>query len=117
MPSWVGVKPRGIHWTNVVGMVEASTTGSICVDEITQIIRELVVFAKSGYRVIIGAVPPFRRQMTRMRDALESDNLLPRHFLERIHFLTATAQSIGSDALFRINEGQCYSAGKRYAGI
>jgi len=91
-----GMKP-GIHWTHVTGKIEAGTTGSWCADEIARICQELNTLATSGYRGTIGVVTPFRQQMIRLRDALESNETIPRDFMERVHFLAATAHGFQGD--------------------
>jgi very-short-patch-repair endonuclease len=91
-----GMKP-GIHWTHIAGKLEAGITGAWCADEITAIQRELAALAASGYRGTIGVVTPFRQQMIRIKDALESSNSLPADFMERVRFLAATAHGFQGD--------------------
>jgi very-short-patch-repair endonuclease len=91
-----GMKP-GIHWTQVAGKIEAGTTGSWCADEINRVCQELRSLVKSGYQGTIGVVTPFRQQMTRLRDALESNDSIPRDFMERVHFLASTAHGFQGD--------------------
>jgi len=91
-----GVRP-GIHWTHVVGKLEPGTTGVWCADEIAAIQRELGILAASDYRGTIGVVTPFRQQMIRIKDALESDDSLSASFSERVRLLAATAHGFQGD--------------------
>ena len=91
-----GMQP-GIHWTQVAGKIEAGITGSWCADEITRICQELQSLAATGYQGTIGVVTPFRQQMIRLRDALDSNDAIPRDFMERVHFLAATAHGFQGD--------------------
>ena len=91
-----GIKP-GIHWTHIAGRLEAGLTGAWCADEITAVLGELSTLATSGYRGTIGVVTPFRQQMIRIKDALESSSALPVDFMERVRFLAATAHGFQGD--------------------
>ncbi len=85
-----GMQP-GIHWTPVAGRLEPGQTGVWCADEIKVILSELARLAADGYRGTIGVVTPFRQQMIRLKDALETGDVVPADFMERVRFLAATA--------------------------
>jgi very-short-patch-repair endonuclease len=91
-----GMQP-GIHWTNVVGKLEPGTTGVWCADEIEAVRVELSRLAVGGYRGTVGVVTPFRQQMLRLKDALETGDALPPDFMERVRFLASTAHGFQGD--------------------
>ena len=91
-----GVRP-GIHWTHVIGKLEPGTTGVWCADEIEAIQRELRALAAGDYRGTIGVVTPFRQQMIRFKDVLESDESLPAPFRERVRLMASTAHGFQGD--------------------
>jgi len=81
----------GIHWTHVMGQLTPGPTGSWCPEEIQAVQAELLRLAKAGYGGTVGVVTPFRQQMIRLKDTLETAGLLPREFIERtdLHIDTA----------------------------
>lgn len=81
----------GIYWTHVVGQLSPGQTGSWCLEEIEAIKSELLRLAEAGYTGTVGVVTPFRQQMIRLKDALETAGALPREFIERtdLHIDTA----------------------------
>lgn len=91
-----GAKP-GIYWTHVVGRLEPGQTGAWCADEIEAIRKELQTLTAENYRGTVGVVTPFRQQMIRIKDALETDPELPREFMERVQFLASTAHGFQGD--------------------
>jgi very-short-patch-repair endonuclease len=91
-----GTKP-GIYWTHVTGRLEPGPTGAWCADEIEAIRRELQILAAEDYRGTVGVVTPFRQQMIRLKDALETGAELPREFMERVRFLASTAHGFQGD--------------------
>jgi len=91
-----GMRP-GIHWTHVAGNLVPGQTGVWSSDEIEAIREELSRLAASGYRGTVGVVTPFRQQMIRLKDALETGDVLPPDFMERVHFLAATAHGFQGD--------------------
>ncbi len=91
-----GMQP-GIHWTHVAGKLEPGQTGVWCSDEIEAIRAELSRLAAVGYRGTVGVVTPFRQQMIRIKDALEAGDAMPPDFMERVHFLAATAHGFQGD--------------------
>lgn len=91
-----GMQP-GIHWTHVLGKLEPGQTGVWCADEIEAIRGELSRLATAGYRGTIGVVTPFRQQMIRLKDALETGDALPPDFMERVRFLASTAHGFQGD--------------------
>src|SRR5262249_5808440 len=91
-----GIQP-GIHWTHVVGRVEPGTTGAWCAEEVEAIRHELMILAAEGYRGTVGVVTPFRQQMIRLKDALETGDKLPREFMEPVSFLASTAHGFQGD--------------------
>jgi very-short-patch-repair endonuclease len=91
-----GMQP-GIHWTHVAGKLEPGQTGVWCSDEIEAIRGELSRLAAAGYRGTVGVVTPFRQQMIRLKDALETGDVLPPDFMERVRFLAATAHGFQGD--------------------
>ena len=67
----------GIHWTEVPGKLEPGATGVWCADEIEAVRDELSrPAAASGYRGTVGVVTPFRQRMIRIKDALETGDVL-----------------------------------------
>jgi len=91
-----GMQP-GIHWTHILGKLEPGTTGVWCADEIDAVRSELSRLAAGGYRGTIGVVTPFRQQMIRLKDALETGDALPPDFIERVRFLASTAHGFQGD--------------------
>jgi very-short-patch-repair endonuclease len=91
-----GTQP-GIHWTHVAGKLEPGTTGVWCAEEILAVCRELQTLAAEGYRGTVGVVTPFRQQMIRLRDAMETCDALPPDFKERVRFLASTAHGFQGD--------------------
>lgn len=91
-----GMKP-GIHWTQVVGRLEPGPTGAWCAEEVEVIRHEMRMLAAQDYRGTVGVVTPFRQQMIRLRDLLETDDELPREFMERVRFLASTAHGFQGD--------------------
>jgi very-short-patch-repair endonuclease len=91
-----GVQP-GIHWTPVAGRLEPGPTGAWCAEEVEAIRHELLTLAAEDYRGTVGVVTPFRQQMIRLKDALETDDELPREFMERVSFLASTAHGFQGD--------------------
>lgn len=91
-----GTKP-GIYWTHVTGRLEPGPTGAWCADEIEAIRRELQTLAAEDYRGTVGVETPFRQQMIRLKDALETSTELPREFMERVRFLASTAHGFQGD--------------------
>lgn len=91
-----GMQP-GIHWTHVAGKLEPGQTGVWCSDEIETVRGELSRLAAGGYRGTVGVVTPFRQQMIRIKDALETGDVLPPDFMERVRFLAATAHGFQGD--------------------
>ena len=87
----------GIHWTHVAGKLEPGPTGAWCADEIEAIRRELLSLAAGHYRGTVGVVTPFRQQMIRLKDALDSSHELPQDFMERVRFLASTAHGFQGD--------------------
>jgi very-short-patch-repair endonuclease len=87
----------GIHWTHVAGRLEPGPTGAWCADEVETIRHELLILAAEDYRGTVGVVTPFRQQMIRLKDALETGNGLPREFMERVRFLASTAHGFQGD--------------------
>jgi len=85
-----GVRP-GIHWTHVAGQLSPGPTGAWCADEIEAIQRELLRLAGAGYTGTVGVVTPFRQQMIRLKDALETGEALPQTFRNTTQFLIDTA--------------------------
>ena len=85
-----GVRP-GIHWTHILGRLERGTTGVWCADEVNAVREELSRLAAAGYRGTVGVVTPFRQQMIRLKDALETGDVLSPDFRERVRFLASTA--------------------------
>ncbi|MCX6624898.1 MAG: AAA domain-containing protein, partial [Acidobacteria bacterium] len=53
--------------------------------------------AAAGYRGTVGVVTPFRQQMIRLKDALETGDVLPPDFMERVRFLASTAHGFQGD--------------------
>jgi hypothetical protein len=91
-----GAQP-GIHWTHLVGQLEPGPTGAWCAEEVKAIRNELFMLAAKDYRGTVGVVTPFRQQMIRLRDLLETDDELPREFMERVRFLASTAHGFQGD--------------------
>jgi hypothetical protein len=91
-----GMQP-GIHWTEVAGKLEPGATGVWCADEIEAVRGELSRLAAGGYRGTVGVVTPFRQQMIRIKDALETSDVLRPEFMERVRFLAATAHGFQGD--------------------
>lgn len=91
-----GIQP-GIHWTHINGKLERGTTGAWCPDEITTIREELSRLAAADYRGTIGVVTPFRQQMIRLKDVLETGDVLPADFMERVRFHASTAHGFQGD--------------------
>ncbi len=91
-----GMQP-GIHWTHVAGKLEAGPTGAWCADEVEVIRSELLALAAKDYRGTVGVVTPFRHQMIRLKDALETGDVLPPDFMERVRFLASTAHGFQGD--------------------
>jgi very-short-patch-repair endonuclease len=91
-----GAQP-GIHWTHLVGRLEPGPTGAWCAEEVKAIRNELLMLAAKDYRGTVGVVTPFRQQMIRLRDLLETDDELPREFMERVRFLASTAHGCQGD--------------------
>jgi len=91
-----GARP-GIHWTHLVGRLDPGTTGAWCAEEVKAIRNELLVLAEKDYRGTVGVVTPFRQQMIRLKDLLETDDELPREFMERVRFLVSTAHGFQGD--------------------
>jgi hypothetical protein len=91
-----GSRP-GIHWTHVAGRLEPGTTGASCAEEIEVIRQQLVALVKQDYRGTVGVVTPFRQQMIRLKDGLETSNELPPNFMERVRFLASTAHGFQGD--------------------
>jgi AAA domain len=58
---------------------------------------KLFVLAVKDYRGTVGVVTPFRQQMIRLKDPLETDGELPREFMERVRFLASTAHGFQGD--------------------
>jgi very-short-patch-repair endonuclease len=87
----------GIHWTHVAGRLEPGPTGAWCADEIEAVRRELQALAAGDYHGTVGVVTPFRQQMIRLKDALETGDGLPREFTERVRFLASTAHGFQGD--------------------
>jgi very-short-patch-repair endonuclease len=91
-----GVRP-GIHWTHVAGKLESGPTGAWCADEVDAIRGELLNLAAADYRGTVGVVTPFRHQMIRLKDALETGDALPAEFRDRVRLLAATAHGFQGD--------------------
>jgi very-short-patch-repair endonuclease len=91
-----GAQP-GIHWTPVAGRLEPGPTGAWCMEEVKAVRHELLALAAGDYRGTVGVVTPFRQQMIRLKDALETGDELPREFLERVSFLASTAHGFQGD--------------------
>jgi very-short-patch-repair endonuclease len=91
-----GVRP-GIHWTHILGRLERGTTGVWCADEVNAVRDELSRLAEVGYRGTVGVVTPFRQQMIRLKDALETGDVLSPDFRERVRFLASTAHGFQGD--------------------
>jgi very-short-patch-repair endonuclease len=91
-----GMQP-GIHWTDVAGKLEPGPTGAWCADEIEAICRELDTLAAKGYRGTVGVVTPFKQQMIRLRDAIETCDTLRTDFKEQVRFLASTAHGFQGD--------------------
>lgn len=91
-----GRKP-GIYWTHVTGKLEPGPTGAWCAEEIDVIRQELLSLADVGYWGTVGVVTPFRQQMIRLKDALESSDSLPTDFRERVRLLVSTAHGFQGD--------------------
>jgi very-short-patch-repair endonuclease len=85
-----GMQP-GIHWTHVTGTLEPGPTGAWCANEVEAIRIELLALAAKDYRGTVGIVTPFRQQMIRLKDALETGEALPQDFRERTKLLVDTA--------------------------
>ena len=85
-----GMEP-GIHWTHIDGRLEPGPTGAWCEDEIEAIRLELLGLVSRDYRGTIGVVTPFRQQMLRLKDLLETGDALPAEFRERTQLLVDTA--------------------------
>ena len=66
-------------------------------EEVEVVKDELLRLAASGYRGTIGVVTPFRQQMIRLKDALDSCDGLSRDFLERVRLVAATAHGFQGD--------------------
>ena len=81
----------GIHWTHVTGRLEPGLTGAWCADEIEAVRKELLTLVASDYRGTVGVVTPFKQQMIRLKDALETGDSLPKEFCERTQLLIDTA--------------------------
>ncbi|MBX3745681.1 MAG: DUF559 domain-containing protein [Verrucomicrobiae bacterium] len=91
-----GMQP-GIHWTHILGRLEPGQTGVWCADEIEAVRGELSRLAAADYRGTIGVVTPFRQQMIRLKDALETGDTLPPDFMDRVRFLASTAHGFQGD--------------------
>lgn len=91
-----GARP-GIHWTHLAGRLQPGPTGAWCAEEMEAIRNELLMLAEKDYRGTVGVVTPFRQQMIRLRDLLETDDELPREFMERVRFLASTAHGFQGD--------------------
>jgi very-short-patch-repair endonuclease len=91
-----GAQP-GIHWTHVAGRLEPGPTGAWCAEEVDAIRHQLLMLASENYRGTVGVVTPFRQQMIRLKDALETGGELPREFIERVSFLASTAHGFQGD--------------------
>jgi very-short-patch-repair endonuclease len=91
-----GARP-GIHWTHVAGRLQPGPTGVWCAEEVKAIRNELLALAAKNYRGTVGVVTPFRHQMIRLKDQLETDDQLPREFMERVRFLASTAHGFQGD--------------------
>jgi hypothetical protein len=91
-----GAQP-GIYWTPVMGRLEPGPTGAWCAEEVDAIRHELLTLAAGDYRGTVGVVTPFRQQMIRLKDALETGSELPWEFMERVSFLASTAHGFQGD--------------------
>jgi superfamily I DNA and/or RNA helicase len=77
--------------------LEPGPTGAWCAEEVDAIRRQLLMLASEDYRGTVGVVTPFRQQMIRLKDALETGDELPREFIERVSFLASTAHGFQGD--------------------
>ena len=85
----------GIHWTDVVGLIEPAPTGAIAPKEILACERILKELAQNNYNGTIGVVTPFRMQANRIQDAIERS--IPADLLRRWDFLSSTAHGFQGD--------------------
>ncbi len=83
-------KRPGIHWSDVKGVVQPGPTGAWCEEEISAVRQELRALATQGYEGTIGVVTPFKHQMNRLKDTLDTDPELPAAFRDRVQLHIAT---------------------------
>ncbi len=107
----------GIHWTQVAGTIVPGPTGSWCAEEVEVIGRELSRLARDGYEGTIGVVTPFTSQVKRLNDALETGDVLPLSFRERVRFLVATAHGFQGDERDLIMFSLCGGPAMPYGSI
>lgn len=85
----------GIHWTDVVGAVEAAPSGVTCRSEINAVRQAFVELVRSGYDGSVGVVTPFRQQANHILDALsEAVEEKERH---RLRLQVSTAHGFQGD--------------------
>ncbi len=91
-----GMRP-GIHWTHVAGSMERAPSGAWCGEEVRAVCDEVERIASAGFDGTIGVVTPFKHQMIRIRDALESCEGVTMEFRDRVKLMVDTANGFQGD--------------------
>ena len=90
-------KEPAIRWIDIIGKVEAPSTGSsFNKNEANEIVKEIRRLIKTGYKGSVGVVSPFRAQANFIRDLIQKDQEISEQLISR-DFLVDTVHKFQGD--------------------